>query len=211
MSTELFHNPDSTRKFTWIAMLFVVALIASNLMACKLVVLGSLLLPASVILFPFCIILGNVLAEVWGVGKARQVILMGFVGNAILVVFMIAATSMPYNTELWLAETHFQMVYHAVPRILLASFIAYLVGEICNTFALKLIKKTVWSHHFFVRAIGSTVIGQIFDTAIFVLIAFGEMRVDLLQMILAYYGVKVLIATLVGTPLAYVAVNWARN
>lgn len=213
MSTELTFQPDSKNKFTWLAVLFAVILITSNLMASKLAVFGPLVLPSAVILYPFCFILSSVVAEVWGFGKARQVILMGFAANAFLVVFINISVYMPYVTDLFQGQSSYAMVYQAVPRILFASFIAYLVGEFCNAFVLTKMKKMFSSHHLYVRIIASTLIGQVFDTGLFIMVAFYTMMPTpaLLQMMLAHYIVKVLIGSIIGTPLAYVTVHWARN
>ncbi|MCL1918363.1 MAG: queuosine precursor transporter [Peptococcaceae bacterium] len=212
MSSEIFHNPDSTKKFSWVAVLFVVTLITSNLMASKLVVFGSLILPASVILYPVCFMLGCVLAEGWGGGKARQVILMGFVANAILVVFTNIAVLMYFEPELYGGQTSFQAVYQGLPRILFASFVAYLVSEICTAFFAKGIRKLALSRHLFVRVIGAVVVGQAFDTPLFMLIAFYGVVQDvvLAPMMLAYFGIKVLVGAVL-TPMVYVAVHWVKH
>ncbi|MCL1790568.1 MAG: queuosine precursor transporter [Peptococcaceae bacterium] len=213
MSKDTSFRIDSTSKFAWLSVLFVVILITSNLMAGKLAVFGFVLLPAAVFLYPFCFIVGAVLTEVWGVGKARQVILMGFVANLVLVIFTNAAIYLPFEQTVWKDQASYTMIYQAVPRILFASFVGYLVGEFVNAYVMTWMKRLVSTNRLYVRVIASILVGQVCDTGLFIMIAFyGIMPTGaLLKMMLVHYLVKVLIGSVIGTPLVYIMVHWARN
>ncbi|MDR2736908.1 MAG: queuosine precursor transporter [Gracilibacteraceae bacterium] len=213
MSTDTSFRPDSTSKLTWLSVLFAAILITSNLMAGKLIAFGNVVLPAAVILFPFCFIVVSVIAEVWGFGKARQVILMGFVANLVLVVFTNIAIYLPFEPMIWRDQASYTMIYQAVPRIFFASFVGYLAGEFVNAFVLTWMKRMVFANRLYIRVIASMVVGQAFDSGLFIMIAFyGIMPVNaLLKMMVVHYLAKVLIGSVVGTPLVYGAVQWARN
>jgi len=205
-------NHELDNKFTIIAVLFVTVLMTSNLMATKLVAFGPLVLPAAVILYPFSFTLGDILAEVWGFRRARQVIGMGFAANVLLVLFTNIAVVMPFPS-FWSAQEGFQLVFQAVPRVLLASFSGYLLGELSNAYVLDKMKTMPGSRHLFIRTIGSTIVGMVFDTGVFIFIAFyGAVPNSVLwQMMIAQYVVKVLIEAFIGTPLAYLGVRWVRR
>jgi len=67
-------NGNGFKWFHVVTALFVTTLIVSNIIAVKLTSVWSLVLPAAVILFPIAYIIGDVLTEVYGFARARQVI-----------------------------------------------------------------------------------------------------------------------------------------
>ncbi|MEG2380995.1 MAG: queuosine precursor transporter, partial [Oscillospiraceae bacterium] len=100
-------------------------------------------------------------------------------------------------------------VFHAVPRIVVGSLLAFLAGELINAYAMEKIKIFTNGKYLWVRTIGSSIIGYLFDTIIFVLIAFAGIAPtrDLISMIVIQYFVKLLIEAIGGTPLAYFVVR----
>jgi uncharacterized integral membrane protein (TIGR00697 family) len=191
---------------------FVVTLLISNILAMKLIVVGAMILPAAVIIYPFCFMVGDVLTEVWGYGYARKVIYAGFVANLGLVLFTYLGGLLP-AAPTWQGQEAYMALFGLIPRIVVASFVGYLLGELVNSWSLEKIKQATGPRLLFVRTIGSTVAGQILDTVIFIGIAFyGIVPTPvLLTMILSQYIVKVGLEALAGTPLAYLLVNWARG
>lgn len=195
-----------------ISIAFVAALLISNILAAKLIALGPLILPAAVIIYPFCFMLGDVLTEVWGYAYARKVIYAGFVANAALVVFTFLGGLLP-PAEVWHHQEAYLSLFGMVPRIVLASFLAYLAGELLNSWSLERIKDLTGGRWLFMRTIGSSVVGQFVDTAIFITLAFAGIVPGpvLLTMLASQYLVKVGLEALAGTPLAYLLVGWARS
>ena len=203
---------NTFNKFTIISTLFVVLLIISNLLATKLILLFNFVLPAAVIVYPFCFMIGDVLTEVWGFKIAKKVIWLGFFMNVLLIFFTNIGIYLIYP-EFWQGQEHFQFIFGAVPRIILASFIGYLAGELSNSWSLEFIKKLTNGKFLFVRTIGSSMIGQILDTVLFIGIAFnGITPISVLfTMMIAQYVIKVCCEALVGTPMAYYLVRWTRK
>lgn len=199
-------------KFTIVSTLFVMLLIISNLLATKMILVLGFVLPAAVIVYPFCFMVGDVLTEVWGFKTAKKVIWLGFFMNLLLIIFTNIAIPLTYP-EFWKGQEHFQFIFGAIPRIVLASFIGYLAGEFSNSWSLELIKKITKGRWLFVRTIGSSVVGQVLDTGLFITIAFyGTMPNEvLITMIIAQYIFKVLCEALAGTPLAYGLVRWVKH
>jgi uncharacterized integral membrane protein (TIGR00697 family) len=195
-----------------ISIAFVTSLLISNILAAKLMALGPLILPAAVIIYPFCFMLGDVLTEVWGYAYARKVIYAGFAANMALVVFTCLGGLLP-PAEVWHHQEAYLSLFGIVPRIVMASFLAYLAGELLNSWSLDRIKDITGSRWLFVRTIGSSVVGQFVDTAIFITLAFvGTVPGPvLLTMLASQYLVKVGLEALAGTPLAYLLVGWARS
>lgn len=203
---------NNFNKFTIVSTLFVMLLIISNLLATKMILVLGFVLPTAVIVYPFCFMVGDVLTEVWGFKTAKKVIWLGFFMNLLLIIFTNIAIPLTYP-EFWKGQEHFQFIFGAIPRIVLASFIGYLAGELSNSWSLELIKKITKGKWLFIRTIGSSVVGQVFDTVLFITIAFyGTMPNEILiTMIIAQYIFKVSCEAFVGTPLAYGLVKWVRR
>ncbi len=176
----------------------------------------GLFLPAAVILFPITYIFGDVLTEVYGYTRARQVIWTGFFCNLVAVVAIWVGGLLP-AAPFWTAGTFTtpqtaQQAYQAIlgftPRLLLASFSAYLVGEFLNSFVLARLKVRTKGRFLWIRTIGSTIVGEGADSAIFITGAFwGILSPGSLGLtILSQWVFKVVYET-IATPLTYLVVN----
>lgn len=152
--------------------LFVTALVTANIIAVKLIQIGPLMVPAAVVIFPISYILGDVLTEVYGYRYTRRAIWLGFLGNLVAVLSIYIAGLLP-AAPFWQGQVAYQTILGGTPRLLLASFVAYLVGEFANSTVL--VKMKIWTHgrYLWLRTIGSTVIGQGLDSLVFIIIAFA--------------------------------------
>lgn len=158
--------------FVAVVALFVTCLIISNILAVKLISLGGLILPAGMVLFPLSYILADVLTEVYGYPRMRQVIWLGFFCNLLAVAAIAIGGALP-PAYFWKDQAAFDAILGATPRILAASFAAYLCGEFANAHVLTRLKAATQGRHLWLRTIGSTLIGQAIDSAIFITIAFA--------------------------------------
>jgi queuosine precursor transporter len=152
-----------------------------------------------------------VLTEVWGYAAARRVIWLGFACNALMVAAVWLGGALP-AAPFWKGEAAYQEILGQAPRILLASFVAYLVGEFANAFVLAKLKVATGGRWLWVRTIGSTVVGQGFDSAVFVTLAFaGAVPAAALAGIVgAQWMVKVAYEA-AATPITYAAVAWLKS
>jgi hypothetical protein len=209
-------NPDGYRWFHVVTAVFVTALIISNIIAVKIVNIFGLILPAAVILFPVAYIFGDVLTEVYGYARARQVIWTGFFANLLAVAAIWIGGQLP-PAPFWAlgpfespeaAQQAYQAILGFTPRLLLASFIAYLIGEFLNSFVLAKLKIRTEGRLLWLRTISSTLIGQGADSAVFITVAFwGVFPGNAIgQAILSQWLFKVFYETL-ATPLTYLVVN----
>ncbi|MDD4627434.1 MAG: queuosine precursor transporter [Syntrophomonas sp.] len=197
--------------FVIIACLFVTALLLSNIIAGKLITIGSMILPGAVILFPLAYIFGDILTEVYGYGRARMVIWTGFACNILMVgvFFLVIAIPSPGFFE---AEEAFATVLGMTPRIVMASLLAYLLGEFSNAAILSRMKILTRGKWLWTRTIGSTLIGEGLDTIVFITVCFLGVvpNAVLLQMVLYQYLFKVAFEIL-ATPLTYAVVGWLKR
>ncbi len=158
--------------FIIVVALFVTCLITANIIAVKLISVFGLVLPAAIIIFPISYILGDVLTEVYGYRQARRVIWLGFSCNLILVVVVWLGQLLP-GASFWDGQAAYERILGYTPRILAASFVAYLVGEFSNSFVLAKMKIATNGRWLWTRTIGSTLVGQGLDSLVFITLAFG--------------------------------------
>ena len=197
--------------FVAIVALFVTCLLVSNIVAVKLITVGGLILPAAMILFPVSYILADVLTEVYGFRRMRQVIWLGF-GCNLLAVVAIAIAGMLPAAPFWQDQPAFDAILGATPRILIASFAAYLVGEFANAYVLARLKVATEGRHLWLRTIGSTLVGQGLDSAVFIAIAFaGIMPTPVLLGAIVTQWVAKSAYEALATPLTYAAVGLLKR
>lgn len=186
---------------------FLTCLLVSNIIAGKLIEVAGVVLPSAVILFPVTYILGDVFTEVYGFRKTRSVIWIGFAANALMSVVFLCAVALPVP-PFFKGQDAYAMVLGMTPRIVAASLVAYWAGEFANSITLSALKKLTKGRFLWTRTIGSTVVGQGLDTALFIAIGFAGLvpKVVLFQMMLAQYLFKVAYETIL-TPLTYLIVG----
>jgi hypothetical protein len=216
----------SFRFFPGISALFVTCLIVSNIIAVKFGYLGDwpgigpLMLPVSVIVFPIAYIFGDVLTEVYGYARARQVIWIGFGCNvlAVLAIWLgglIPAASI-WNAGVYSSPAEAQQAYDAIlgfaPRLLLASFIAYLAGEFLNSYVLARLKVATGGKLLWLRTISSTLVGELADSGLFITISFyGILPVPVLGTTIFLQWMFKSAYEILATPLTYGVVNFLKR
>jgi queuosine precursor transporter len=191
--------------------IFTTCLLLSNIIAGKLISVAGVVLPAAVILFPVTYILGDVLTEVYGFRKTRLVIWIGFGANALMSAIFLCAIALPVPA-FFADQAAYAKVLGTTPRIVLASLVAYWIGEFGNSATLSMLKKVTRGRYLWVRTISSTVVGQGLDTAIFIAASFaGTVPAPVLfQMMLAQYLFKVGYEVVL-TPVTYAVVGAVKR
>ena len=167
-------NKQFSLPFVVLAMMFSVFLILANLMEVKVVKIGILTATAGLSVFPISYIINDCIVEVYGFAKARFVIWMGFLLNMIFVVFLQVCIALPSDPS-WTAQAAVEQVFGNTPRILLGSFVAFIVGSMVNAQVMSRMKVRDGGKRFSLRAILSTVFGESADSLIFFPIAFAGM------------------------------------
>ena len=194
--------------------LFVTSYLVSNIMAVKVIDLFDILyFDAGTITFPFAYMLGDVLTEIWGYRTARKAIILTFFCNLIMVICTQIGVWLPSPDYLDATAQAYNTIFSYVPRIVIASLTGFLLGELSNAWVMEKIKEKTKGRHLWIRTIGSSVVGCMFDTVPFVLIAFlGTLTVrDIVLMIALQYFMKLGIEAVFGTPMAYAMVAAIRK
>jgi len=210
----------SQRWLSAITAVFVTSLIVSNIIAVKLISVGPLFLPAGILIFPISYIFGDVLTEVYGYARARRVIWIGFFCNLLAVVVIWLSIQIPpapfWSVGSWGSSPSSQQAYRAIlgftPRLLAASFVAYLFGEFLNSFVLAKMKIATRGRHLWLRTNSSTLVGQLADSGIFIFLAFYGMipSAALGPMIVTQWLMKSAYEAVI-TPVTYIVVNYLKR
>ncbi len=209
------------RWYPAVVALLATSLVVSNIIAVRLIAIRlsdaiELTLPAAIVLFPIAYIVGDVLTEVYGYPAARRGIWIAFGCNLLAVVAIWLAGILP-PASFWTAGVYenpeqADQAYRAIlgftPRLLVASFLAYLVGAFLNSFVLAKMKVRTEGRYLWMRTIGSTIVGQGADSLIFITVAFyGILPTSaLMTAVVTQWLVKSAYEAL-ATPLTYWVVN----
>jgi uncharacterized integral membrane protein (TIGR00697 family) len=192
-----------------ITALFVACLLTANIVGVKMFSLGFVSLPAAVILFPLSYIIGDVLTEVYGYRWARRVIWLGFACNLIFVIFAWVGQLLPPD-PLWEGQEAYESILGYTPRLLAASFLGYFAGEFVNSYVLAKMKILTKGRWLWSRTIGSTIVGQGVDSAVFIVGAYFGASFFSPLIILYHWTAKTLIEA-VATPATYATVNYLKR
>jgi len=160
------------RYYDFVMAAFVGILLLSNLIgAAKIANLGGYAFGAGVLFFPISYVLGDVLTEVYGYAKARRCVWAGFVALGFMSIMSLVVVGLPADPS-WHDQPAYEAVFGQTPRIVIASMLAFLAGELVNAYVLARMKVWTNGRHLWSRTIGSTIIGQGVDSLVFYPIAF---------------------------------------
>ncbi len=199
------------RYFDLIMAAFVTVLLISNIASTKILDLGPFTFDGGTILFPLSYIFGDVLTEVYGYAQSRRVIHAGFLASLLLALTLAVVGALP-PAQGWENQEAYRSILGQTPRIVAASLVAYFAGEFSNSWVLARMKVATRGRWLWMRTIGSTLVGEGVDTALFVLIAFwGALPSALVWSVMASnYVFKVSLEALL-TPLTYRIVNGLKR
>jgi uncharacterized integral membrane protein (TIGR00697 family) len=191
--------------------LFVAVLLISNIASTKILTLWKFTFDGGTILFPLSYIFGDVLTEVYGYQKSRRIIWTGFFCAFLMSLVFYIVQILPPAAD-WANQKAYEDILGFVPRIVVASLIAYFTGEFSNSFVLSRMKILTTGKFLWMRTIGSTLIGEGLDTIIFCFIAFyGLLPYGLLwSVIISNYIFKCSVEILF-TPATYLIVGFLKK
>lgn len=203
--------PKSYKHLDAIAALFVAILLISNVTSTKIVELGHFTFDGGTILFPLSYIFSDILTEVYGYSRSRKVIWLGFISAFLMSLTISIVGALPPATD-WKYQDAYNRILGATPRIFVASLVAYFAGEFSNSFILAKLKILTQGRWLWTRTIGSTLVGQILDTALFIAIAFtGVVPNSILwKLIVSNYLFKCGIE-IAFTPITYWITGWLKR
>ncbi|HYO80712.1 MAG TPA: queuosine precursor transporter [Bryobacteraceae bacterium] len=203
--------PEHFRYYDILVSAFVAVLLVSNIVAPKLIDIGPFRLSGAQLLFPLTYIFGDIFTEVYGYAGSRRAIWNGFFASALMAVISMAIVALPASPG-WPHQEAYATVLGFLPRLVAASLAAYWAGEFVNSYTMAKLKLVTRGRHLWMRTIGSTAVGQLVDTVLVMVLAFGGVmrNEDLIRVIVSGYLAKVLYEA-AATPLTYLVVNGLKR
>jgi hypothetical protein len=181
------------KYYSVITGVFSACLVISNILDTKFFQIGQTIFPAGIILFPVVYVFGDVFTEVYGYSQSRKAIWTGFFSLVILVIALEVGRRLP-AASFWQNQAAFDNILGKVPRIVIASIVAYFAGEFINSFTIAKLKIKQEGRAMPIRFVASTIVGQAVDTSVFIVIAFlGSMAIgEMAEVFLSAWIFKVL-------------------
>ena len=215
VSRQSIRTDQNLKLFSIITGIFTVTLVISNVASAgKIVAVGPFALPGGTILFPVSFIFGDVLTEVYGYERSRKVIWTGFAGLLLSAITFGLVEVLP-PASFWQDQETYQKVLGFVPRLVVASLVAYCCGEFANSWVLSKMKYSAdgrrgWPQAW--RFIASTIVGEGIDSIVFITTAFSMVLSagNVLRVGLTLYVFKVLYEVVL-TPISVPFANWVKK
>ena len=213
------------RYYEFVLVAFVVILVCSNLIGpAKIAQVdlpftppwsdsAVLVFGAGVLFFPVSYVFGDILTEVYGYARSRRVIWAGFAALFFASFMAWVVVSLP-PAPFWKHQAAYEVAFGNAWRISLASMVAYFCGEFVNSFTLAKMKVLTQGRHLWSRTIGSTIVGEGVDSALFYPLAFYGTGIipneALPKVMLAQFVAKVAVEV-AFTPVTYAIVGWLKR
>ena len=207
------------RYFDFVMVAFVVILLLSNVIGAgkraviDLPFVGEWPFGAGILFFPISYVIGDILTEVYGYGRARRCIWAGFVAMLFMVFMSFVVVKLPPDAG-WTGQAAYESVFGQVPRIVLASILAFWAGEFANSFVLAKMKVWTQGRHLWSRTIGSTIVGQGVDSLLFYPLAFygaPDWPVEAMLMVMASQFILKVSWEVLLTPVTYAVVGFLKR
>ncbi|MDM8542492.1 queuosine precursor transporter [Desulfococcaceae bacterium HSG9] len=204
----MYHNSKESRAFILLVTIFAGSLTIASILAVKIIAVAGFFVPAGVLAYSVTFICTDVISEMWGKIRAQHVVLGGFVMLSVILGLVQISLIWP-EAPFWKEEDAFQTILGSTSRIIVASFIAYIVSQFHDVWAFHFWKKITHGRHLWLRNNLSTAVSQFIDSSLFVTIAFyGEMPVW--PLIVGQWVIKFGIAVL-DTPIIYFVIWMLRK
>jgi uncharacterized integral membrane protein (TIGR00697 family) len=194
-----------------LAVLFTTSLLIANIIAVKLICIGIWVAPAGIIAYPLTFLFTDVIAELYGRRVASKIVWTGFGANLIMVVLLFWGRLLP-PASFWEGQAAYESTLGMVPRIVLASMIAYLISQHHDVFAFHLWRRKTKGRFLWLRNNASTMVSQALDTGLFITIAYwGTVSTGILaNMLITQYVIKLIIAVC-DTPFCYIMIALLKD
>lgn len=199
------------KLYTYMVMVYIACLLVSNICAFKLINIGPLQLTAATLVFPITYVLGDIFSEVYGFKKTKDIIIAGFLGNALMVLIFYLAIILPYP-DTFKYQAEFELVLSNTPRILIASLTGYLIGGLSNSYVLNYIKDKTKMQALWIRLFLSTVVGEFLDSLFFVTIGFiGKLSINEIILMICSQAIFKIVFEFILIPVSSTFINFVKK
>lgn len=193
-------DEKNMKSFIILLSVFIGSITIASVLTSKIVNVFGFFVPAGILAYSVTFVCTDVISEIWGKERAKNVVIGGFV--ALVTVFIVVQIALVWpKAPFWQGEDAFHSILGSTSRVIIASFIAYFISQYHDVWAFHVLKKMTGNKHLWLRNNASTAVSQLIDSSIFITIAFyGVMPI--IPLIFGQWIVKVVIA-LLDTPIVY--------
>lgn len=191
--------------------IYITLILISNILAGRLIAIGSISLTGAVIVFPFIYILSDIFTEVYGFNKNKKTIWLSFMCNLIMVLVFMVVLKLPYP-DTFKNSKEYNLVLGTTPRNLVASLAGFLFGNFLNSIIMSKLKVITKGKLLALRTITSTIFGETIDTIIFITIAFwGQFSNKILLLMIINQAIFKILIEIIATPITYKTINRVKK
>ena len=191
--------------------IFITLLIGMNILGVKIVSLFGISVSVGIFMTPLSFLITDIVEEVYGKNTVRHFITGGII--ALVITFLFAALFVALEPhERFQSNEAYKTVFGSSIRIIIASIIAFGISQTHDIFAFEWWKRKTQGKALWLRNNMSTIVSQLIDTFLFMMIAFYQVTPEftlsfIIELSIPYYLFKITFA-IIDTPLVYLGVNW---
>ena len=197
-------------RFMMMCVLMTVCLISSNIFTTKVFTLWGLVLTGDLLIFPVSYIINDCISEVYGYRLARLSIWIAFLMNFFVVAVAQAVVAIP-GAEFWNGGEHFNYIFRMEIKVAVASLAAFFVGSTVNAAVMSLMKRASQGRNFWLRAMVSSLAGDLADSLIFMPLVFWPVGLRKLLLMIACQVLAKLVYEAVFLPLTQHVVKLLKD
>jgi len=198
-------------KLILLTSVFITSLLISNIVSSKIFMIQGFAITVGVLLYPITFAMTDTISEIWGKDIATRIVWIGFGVNILMLFFLWVGKILP-AAPFWPHQESYVNILGAVPRITMASLVAYIISQTHDVWVFHYIKEKMDGKHLWFRNNASTMLSQLMDSIIFITIAFvGTMPTSaIITMIIVQYVIKLVLAA-IDTPIVYLLVHLVKE
>lgn len=204
---------NAERGYLLLASLFIGALVVTNLIANKFLTVDMgfkvFVLSAGALPYPLTFLATDLLSEIYGKRRTNRVVWAGFFVSGFILFTLWLGAQFPAIPQSRIDDETYNNVFQNAWRVIGASMTAYLFAQFIDVKLFHFWKDLTDGKHLWLRNNGSTILSQLVDSVLVVLVLFAGLQpVDwMISTILDLWLFKTILA-LCDTPFFY-AGTWA--
>lgn len=203
---------SKTKKLDLLLAMYITCVVAAELLGSKIFTISGIINSSvAIFVFPITFTINDIVTEVEGKERARSFVRAGFYILVGLAVYTLLAIALP-PAERFTDNAAYQTIFAKSLRIILASLAAFYLSERFDIYVFSQIRQRLGQNRLWLRNNLSNFVGQLFDTTIFMFLAFYQPGnfTFILSLIWPYWLLKCLMS-IIETPFTYMGVKWLRD
>ncbi len=205
---------NSDKKEMFLFALFITSMILVNVVGTKIISLFNIRISVGIFFMPILFLITDIIGEVKGKKRALFFVRISIIMLIFLFLMVALCVAIPSHSSYHLNQ-EYRDIFGSTIRMTIASLISFAISQNIDIFIFSFMKKITKDNHLWIRNNVSTMISQLFDTTIFMFIAFYNINPKfnvafIFSLIIPYWSFKILFA-IIDTPFCYLGVNWLKK